>query len=221
MSLREKKAAAMHRQMLDTAELMIRQSGGTDFSMRALAASAEVSPTTPYNFFGSKEGLLYELLERNLKSFMKDGLAEAQDPIAHAIDSIDNAVAMLLRDPVLLRPLYQVMLGLTDPVHHPRFLKRAFSFYRSALDPAVARKLVDAKEQTTLACAMMAHLMGVLDLWVHEDIDDDGFRVHVAYGIVHLLWPYARGKSLTCLKQRFEELRKRAAKHPAPKFLGA
>ena len=210
----------MQLHVLDTAELMIRQSGGTDFSMRGLATVANVSPTTPYNFFGSKEGLLYELLERNLSSFVKEGFPGEGDPLEHVVVSIDKAVGMLLKDPVLLRPLYQVMLGLTDPVHHPRFLSRAFTFYRGTLDFAVERKLIEEEEQTMLACSMMAHFMGVLDLWVHEDIDDTGFRAQISYGIAHLLWPYARGKSLEQLRKRFEAAKGILKKKKNPKFLG-
>lgn len=209
----------MQQQVLDTAELMIRQCGGTDFSMRALALAAEVSPTTPYNFFGSKEGLLYALLDRNLNTFLQGGVSATRDPIIQALESIDNVVCMLLTDPVLLKPLYQVMLGLTDPVHHPSFLKRAFTFYQGTLDSAVAQKLIGEKEQTVLACSMMSLLMGVLDLWVQEDIDDDGFRAQVAYGTIHLLWPYAQGKSLEVLKKRSAQVTKFLVNQQLPKFL--
>ena len=151
---------------------------------------------------------------------MKEGFPGEGDPLEHVVVSIDKAVGMLLKDPVLLRPLYQVMLGLTDPVHHPRFLSRAFTFYRGTLDFAVERKLIEEEEQTMLACSMMAHFMGVLDLWVHEDIDDTGFRAQISYGIAHLLWPYARGKSLEQLRKRFEAAKGILKKKKNPKFLG-
>ena len=210
MSLREKQAVTRRAKMLDAAELLIRQSGGTDFSMRALAHIAEVSPATPYNFFGSKEGLLFALLSRNLTSFMDRGLrSESRDPIEQVLDAGDGAVTILLNDPVFLRPLYQVMLGLTDPLHHPKFLKDAFVFYRTSLNSVMAEKLIPTEaERSALACALMAHFMGVLDLWVHEDIDDDWFRAQIAYGFIRLLWPIAKGRSLTNLKKHHDQVRK-------------
>ena len=210
MSLRQKQSAARRNQMLDAAESLIRQSGGTDFSMRALAHAAQVSPATPYNFFGSKEGLLFALLSRNLTSFMEQALrSEARDPVEQVLDAADRAVTILLDDPVFLRPLYQVMLGLTDPLHHPKFLKEAFVFYHASLDAVMARKLIPTEaERAALACALMAHFMGVLDLWVHEDIDDDWFRAQIAYGFIRLLWPIAKGRSLTNLKKRHDRVRK-------------
>ena len=116
--LRERQTQARRRHMLDAAEMLIRQGGNVGFSMRTLASVAEVSQATPYNFFGSKEGLLFALLSRSLDSFISEGLVRSSDdPIAHVIDTANNAATILLRDPVFLRPLYQVMLGLTDPVH--------------------------------------------------------------------------------------------------------
>lgn len=208
MSLREKQSARRRSEMLDAAELLIRQGGSTEFSMRTLATTAEVSPATPYNFFGSKEGLLFALLERSLESFMSEALdVLTTDPLERIVEAADRAVVILLRDPVLLRPLYQVMLGLSDPVHHPTFLEHAFQFYAKALDPAVERGLVDQDERLGLAATLMAHVMGVLDLWVHEDIEDAWFRAQVNYGVSHLLWPLARGKTLAKLKARRDAAR--------------
>ncbi len=177
--------------------------------MRALAHIAEVSPATPYNFFGSKEGLLFALLTRHLQSFIDEALLkDSEDPIAQVLEAADKAVTILLRDPDFLRPLYQVMLGLTDPIHHPKFLRDAFVFYRSSLEGVIRKKLVaNDHERDSLACSLMAHFMGVLDLWVHEDIDDIGFRCQLSYGFIHLLWPIARGKSLLLLKQRYAEVK--------------
>ena len=158
MSLREKQTLTKRNQILDSAEALIRQAGNTDFSMRALAAAAEVAPATPYNFFGSKEGLLFELLSRSLEAFMKSALiSNKTDPLEQVLDCADKAVTILTNDPVFLRPLYQVMLGLSDPAHHPAFIKEVFVFYRRALNPVMAHKLLtDEQEREHLACAMMS-----------------------------------------------------------------
>lgn len=196
--------------MLDAAEHLVRHNGGTDFSMRALASVAEVSLATPYNFFGSKEGLLFELLTRNLKMFMEEALVyTSDDPLAQVIEAADNAVTILLRDPVFLRPMYQVLLGLTDPLHHPKYLKDTFVFYREALNGAVKHKLLTSEQQSrTLACSLMAHFMGLLDLWVHEDIDDEWFRAQIIYGFIHHLLPLAKGQRLTMLKKKLASVNK-------------
>ena len=223
MSLREKQTATRRRQMLDAAEVLVRQSGGTDFSMRALATAAEVSPATPYNFFGSKEGLLFELLTRNLKLFMDEALIyKSDDPLERIIEAAENAVNIILRDPIFLRPLYQVLLGLTDPIHHPKFLKDAFVFYRSTLNSAVEHKLLKSEQDcNALACSLMAHFMGLLDLWVHEDIDDTWFRAQLIYGFIQHLWPLAKGQRLKMLEKQMTAVKKVLSNRKLqPAFIG-
>ncbi len=208
MSLRERQTANRRRQMLDAAEALIRQSGSTDFSMRVLATAAEVSPATPYNFFGSKEGLLFALLQRTLDVFMTQGLSfVSTDPFEQAIEAAENAVDLLLSDTVLMRPLYQVMLGLSDAVHHPQFIQGAFAFYRRALQGLVDQGVLsDAAERDTHAFSLMAHFIGVLNLWVQDDIDDDYFRAQVILGFIQLLWPLSSGPHAV-LERRHKEVR--------------
>lgn len=221
MSLREKQTAARRAQMLDAAERLIRQSCSTEFSMRALATAAEVSPATPYNFFGSKEGLLYALLTRSLGDFLEQALVySSDDPLENVLEGANNAVSILLRDPGFLKPLYQVMLGLSDSLHRPKFFKDAFIFYRTLLLPAANKELlVDQSGHFALASALMSHFMGVLDLWVHEDITDEWFRAQIQFGFIGLIWPLAKGKSLKTLQTRLTDLSKvLSSKRNQPSF---
>lgn len=195
--------------MLDAAETLIRQTGGTDFSMRILAEMAEVSPATPYNFFGSKEGLLFALLQRTLEAFLSQGLAfSSEDPYEQALEAAENALDLLIGDPVVMRPLYQVMLGLTDPLHHPQFIKGAFEFYRGATHGLLDSGLLkDANEQDTFAFALMAHFIGVLNLWVQEDIGDEYFKAQVMLGFVQMLWSLSESPS-PALSRKLDQLRR-------------
>lgn len=209
--------------MLDAAEQLVRQSGGTDFSMRILASTAEVSPATPYNVFGSKEGLLFELLNRHLAIIIERGLElSSRDPLEQIIEAAESAVDVILEDPAYLRPLYHVLLGLVDPMHHPKFLKDAFVFYRTAVNGALEHELI-ANEQDahSLACSLMAQFLGLLDLWVHEDIDGEWFRAQLVYGFIHQVWPLARGPRVKRLQKRLATVRKTLAKKQLqPAFVG-
>ena len=210
MSLRAKQAVDRRNKMLDAAESLVRETRGTDFSMRALSLAAEVGPTTPYNFFGSKEGLLFELMNRTLKPFENEALVfSSEDPLEQAVQAAENAVRIIVRDADYLRPLYQTLLSLSDPVNRPKYLNSAVVFYRKALNGAVEHKLLSSEhERTSLAWSLLAHLVGVLYLWLHENINDDMFRAHVVSGFVHLLLPLADGKSLKKLQKRRNELSK-------------
>ncbi len=196
--------------MLAAAETLIRNTRSTDFSMRALAAAAEVSETTPYNFFGTKEGLLFELLTAHMADFMGEAnTVHSSDPVEQVLIAGEKAVRIFLRDPILMRPLYHVVFGVTDPMHHPQFLARAYRFYDTTLDALDREGLIgDAQDRIILASSLMAQFMGILDLWIHEDIDDHWFVSQVVYGFAHMLWPFASGRSLTILKDQMQRAKK-------------
>lgn len=193
MSLRARQLDARRHRILDAAALLIRQTGGTDFSMRSLAEAAETSPATPYNLFTSKEGLLYALLSRSLDDITDQGLDfSARDPLERALEAALKAADIFLRDPGFMRPLYQFLLGVVDPIHRPRFIERSLAYWRAALASAEAEHLLDgAVNRESLEYALMAQFMGVLDFWIHDDIDADGFRARVLTGTVLLLLPLA------------------------------
>jgi AcrR family transcriptional regulator len=210
MQLRERQVAERRERILRAAESLIRKSRGTEFTMRSLAAAAEVSPATPYNLFESKEGLLYSLLFRSLDAFEAKGLRfESTEPLDHVIEAAENAVQIFVSDPLFLRPLYRFLLGVADPRHRPRFISRAHAFWRTTLETAVERRLlVKGVSSDDLAYALLAHFMGVLDLWVHRDVDDRGFRAHATYGVILHLWPLARGKHIAEMRQRMLRIRR-------------
>lgn len=54
MALSDELRAARCRNLVDAAHALIRETGGTGFSMVQLAEKAGVSPATPYNLLGSK-----------------------------------------------------------------------------------------------------------------------------------------------------------------------
>jgi peptidoglycan/LPS O-acetylase OafA/YrhL len=68
--------------------------------------------------------------------------------------------------------------------------------------------LADEYERTSLAFSLMAHVIGVLSLWVHQDIDDDWFRAQINYGFIHALWPFANGQSLDLLQEESARVKK-------------
>lgn len=213
MSLREKQLDARRHRILDAAALLIRRTGGTDFSMRALAEAAEVSPATPYNLFTSKEGLLYALLSRSLDEVTAGGLAlRASDPLERVLEASEQAADIFLKDPDFIRPLYQFLLGVVDPIHRPKFVERSLAYWRSALSAAEAEGLLSADfDAELLVYTLMGHFMGLLEFWIHDDIDARGFKARTVYDTVMLLLPLADDARRTRLTKRLREARRQLA----------
>lgn len=66
---RERGKAARRADIVLAARRLIQRQGEGGFSMQALAEEADVSPMTPYNLFGSKQGVMHAVLDEDLKSF--------------------------------------------------------------------------------------------------------------------------------------------------------
>lgn len=207
MKLRDKQMAERRNRILDAAERLIRQTGGTDFSVRTLAAVAEVAPATPFNLFQSKEGLLYALLSRNLEAVIAEGLRfKGANPKLHIVEAATNAVDMFARDPEFMRPLYRVLLGVSDALHRPEFMARSLGYWRTAVDTIPDQALLSCdQDRNLLTVSLQALFLGLLEFWVHEDFDDATFRKHAVYGIcsnvLSLLDPESRTDYVALMRQ--------------------
>lgn len=212
--LRQKQMEERRKRILDAAESLIRKTGATDFSMIAVATAAEVSPATPYNLFRSKAALLYALLNRSLEEIIREGLAfSSDDPIERVLEAAGDAANMFTRDPAFLRPLYQVLLGVRDPVHRPRFMERSLEFWKRALTAANHEGLLSKEiDHEGLARVLAIHFLGALDLWVHQELDEEGFRAQVVSGSALLLWAIADPEQQSLLLRRLQ-----AAKRKRPR----
>lgn len=194
------------KRILDATERLIRDTGGTEFSVRTIAAVAEVAPATPFNLFGSKEGLLYALLSRSLDAIITEGLSfKSPNKLDHAVEATTRAVQIFARDPQYMRPLYRVLLGVDDEIHRPEFMKRSLGFWRIAVETLPASGMLKTPRQREFAAvSLQAQFLGLLELWVHHDIDDKQFLDHAIYGVVAslagLVDPKTRGAIISFLE---------------------
>lgn len=86
MSLAEHTRQARVDVILDAAERLIRRGAGTQFSMRALAEEAGVSPATPFNLLGSKAKILEALFTRSFALPQRDQPGEFNPDRHNALD---------------------------------------------------------------------------------------------------------------------------------------
>jgi AcrR family transcriptional regulator len=106
MSRREDAKAERRHRIVTAARDLIRETGDTGLSMRAIAARAQVSLSTPYNLFGSKRAIVLAVLE-DIREF-NERFARLRS--ADAVERIFQALAMSIRycvdDPDFYRTLW-------------------------------------------------------------------------------------------------------------------
>jgi len=71
MSNREESKHLRRRKIVRAARALMQQTGDAGFSMRALAEQAGVSIATPYNLFGSKQAVMFAVLDADLEYYQK------------------------------------------------------------------------------------------------------------------------------------------------------
>lgn len=214
MGIRERQKEARREQVLDAARKLIRATGGTDFSMRRLAEEAGMSLVTPYNLFGSKSGVLYSLLNDSLERL--DQLAESKPsakPVDAAIELAGIAADIYARDAAFYRPLLQFLVGVRDQEHRPRLFEQSLVRWNRAVDAAIEGRLLPERiEKTLLARQLMITFIGAVELWIHEELDDDAFRAQSLYGSTLLVLANALPEAQPRLTERLRKIERQLPK---------
>jgi AcrR family transcriptional regulator len=211
MGLRQKQTNERCRRILESARKLIRRTGGTAFSMRTLADEANVSLATPYNLFGSKGGVLYALLNASLEKV--DSAADtfssssSSGPVARVLEIAGIAADLYVRDATFYRPLMQFLLGARDVEHRPRLLEQSLRRWTRTVHAAVRHGLLaESVDVALLARQLMINFIGVVDLWVHEELDEEAFRAQSLYGSTLLVLANARPEARPSLLERQQVL---------------
>src|SRR5215472_15917251 len=100
VGLRDKQMRERRARILQAAAHLVRATGGTGLSMRALAERAEISLATPYNLFGSKGAVLLALQLSALEKLERamDELG-TRDPIEQVLEVAELGAKIYTGDP--------------------------------------------------------------------------------------------------------------------------
>lgn len=90
----------VRQKVIDAAERLLRE-GRADFSMRDLAAGAEVSFATPFNQFGSKAAIMQALSERRIDEMTRRFAQSTPLPeaVSRVFLAVELAAAVMLEEP--------------------------------------------------------------------------------------------------------------------------
>jgi len=212
--LRDRQMRERRARILEAAQELIRDTGGTGLSMRALASKAEVSLATPYNLFGSKGGVLVALqfgalekIERAMEEL------SARDPIEQVLEVAEFGVRVYTGDAAFYRPMMQghflAKCGIEQSPLHPRIV----TLWQRSLEAGIkGGRLIAEANPEFVARHLVICLCGGLVLWLQETLDGEGFRLHVLYGFVLALLGVATTAARPKLMKRLHELQRELPK---------
>lgn len=211
--------------VLDAAEELLLEGESADFSMRMLCERAGVSFATPFNYFGSKNGILRGLAMRIFER-THTRYAESTSPG----DAIDRVIAMtnigvdvLVELSVVNRAVCAayVSVGASEEFD---FFSPALSLWSNTLGEfdGFDRALIPiARELLPEQLAIL--FRGTMALWITGELPEERFRTVALSGVATLLFGLAsrrRRDVLIALMQRKETNHapesSKSARRPSP-----
>jgi AcrR family transcriptional regulator len=167
---REEGKEERRRRIVEAARALIRETGDTGLSMRAIAARANVSLATPYNLFGSKRGIVMAVLE-DARGFAEQFAALGD---LSAVERIFMAVRLTLayhvQDPEFYRTLWAALLdarGGDAELRAELITPQNSLFWRALLNEARADgAIADDIDMDLLQATLSGRFASVILSWV-------------------------------------------------------
>jgi AcrR family transcriptional regulator len=218
MASHEENKAERRARILQAMRALIRETGRTGLSMRALALRADVSLATPYNLFGSKEAILKALLEADLQEFREALPASASDdPIECIFAAIMMATSFYTTDESFYRALFLALLE-SDNVELREFYgPDRQQFWEELLREAVRRDLLLAgTDVATLARHIRYIFAGVLHRWATSSSKPGWIDAEIGYGVSLILCGTATAGAIGRIRAKLDTYQDRVSGGQSP-----
>lgn len=179
--------AKRQRAILDAARDIMAATGEGGLTMFAVASRAGVSPATPYNLFGSKQAILQEVYEEDMRGFHArfDSYA-VEDPLGRIFDLVDFTIRHWSSSPDFYRAMLTVLSRSAGAgVEGAWSPKRSYA-RKLVQDLAATGGIVDGAPIDALATALIRTLKSVGGEWVDGTItlEQAGRELGTGFGVV-------------------------------------
>lgn len=184
MSRREDAKAERRRRIVAAARDLIKETGDAGLSMRAIAARAGVSLTTPYNLFGSKRAIVIALLEDVREFHERFSQLHRVGALDRIFQAVSITLAYLADDPDFYRTLWTEALRfdskeLRGELQSPQ----RYGFWWALLNEARSEgALLPDVELDPLLRALDSVYVSAILAWVLGALDVNEIEAHVGYG---------------------------------------
>lgn len=215
MGLRERHKLERRERILTAAQELIRSTGSTGLSMRALAERAEVSLATPYNLFGSKGAVLAELGLAVLKKMEREmDEIRSRDPIEDILHIAELGANTYASDPGFYRILMSVLTQSARGLHDDAISGGSMRLWQRPVEAAIGAGLLrDDADSEFVARDLVITFLGVLDLWVRGVLDGDTMRVHILYAFTLALLGLSTEASRPRLLRHYHRFQRQLPRH--------
>jgi len=184
MSRREDAKAERRHRIVTAARDLIRETGDTGLSMRAIAAWAGVSLSTPYNLFGSKRAIVLAVLEDIEEFHERFSKTRSADGIERIFQALSMSIRFYVEDPDFYRTLWTGVFDMSGKeVRQALAQPERDAFWLALINAAAAEGAVRPEIDTALLMRDLDFTFGAVMLnWVLGAVANDELEAATAYG---------------------------------------
>lgn len=187
-TLRQINIRSRRQRILEAARNLIAGGGMPSLSMRKLATEAGFSVTTLYNLYGSRNDILFALIQDAIDRMVPilDAEAPVDDPLARCRAVITVSVRQFAANEDIYRPMIVASYeGLScGPEADRRLAKRAAGMQREGIEQAIEQGLLaDTLEPKRLGEQIYHGYELACVQWAFGLLDEAGFRARALYGM--------------------------------------
>lgn len=210
MSKREEAKTERRRRIVIAARELIRETGDAGLSMRAIAARAKVSLTTPYNLFGSKRAIVIAVLE-DVREFHERFSNLHQ---VNAVDRIFHAVTISLsyyaEDPEFYRTLWTEALDMSGKdLRTALITPQRYAFWWALIGEAAKEgALLPGLDQDLLLRNLDLVFGSVMLAWVLGGLEVEDLEPSVGFGYALALRGAASAEAQPRIEKRLMDYQK-------------
>lgn len=181
----DRRRLTIQQQILDAAAELVRKSGAVDVSVRDIALRAGVSPATPFNHFGSKEGIFSAIIKRSVADLYKNHPKSTDNKRLIQKLFVDMS-QFYVDDETLFRPLLSVVLPGT--LEENGALRLAIQSIQQTLEHlADVNEIEKWANLEILAEQLEAYWIGTAVLWARGSVTSQDWLNRVDHGISLIL----------------------------------
>lgn len=213
MSRREEAKADRRRRIIGAARDLIRETGDTGLSMRAIAARAGVSLATPYNLFGSKRAIVLAVLEDVREFHERFSSLHPISGLDRIFQALQISISYYVEDPDFYRPLWAAVMDLSGKDTRAALITpQSQAFWRALLVEAAREGAIDGDIDIDLLLRNLNLTFGaVMQHWVMDNIMVEELEASVAYGYALALAGAATQSALPALRKKVQSYQKKLA----------
>lgn len=224
MPTREESKAQRRRAIVAAARTLMQQTGQAGFSMRGLSDQAGVSIATPYNLFGSKQAVMYAVLDADLEQYQTRLERLKSDELDVFFQAVSLASKLYSAEPGFYRAVLFAVYSDGGTEFRAMFSGPRHVMWRRMVTNAQAAGLIDeAIEPNSFAITISQLLFAIIMEWVNGLLSLEELEARGHYGFAVALSGVATPaaaprvrEQLMAAQQRLKDLHKQRRAHCTP-----